>query len=168
MALTMDTLPDTHMRRIRNIEFCSQELSTLLPGRTQKIVGTTIDAFGAVIQQEAESSRSTSTSLSRLPCIFSSWIPAMASGRVREGGLEGTIENHVKAACPNAELEELSIGRVRWAMPLCGGDPAHWVLGWIDFDLAEYGIVDSIPELQSSTWAEPVSIPATACYVAVH
>jgi Ulp1 family protease len=42
-------------------------------------------------------------------------------------------------------------------MPLCGGTPLHWVLAWIDFGASEIGLFDSMPELNSSCWAEPVS-----------
>ncbi|KAG1760748.1 hypothetical protein EDD22DRAFT_740591, partial [Suillus occidentalis] len=39
---------------------------------------------------------------------------------------------------------------------LCGGCPSHWVLGVIDFDTKTWGIYDSIPELKSVTWAQPL------------
>lgn len=45
----------------------------------------------------------------------------------------------------------------RWVIPLCGGSPAHWVLGFIDTTMKEVGIIDSAPELDSATWAMPVS-----------
>lgn len=90
----MDALPDTLMRRIRNIDFCSQELETLLPDRTQKIAGTTLDAFAAVAQDVVEHSSLRESDF----CIFSSWIPAIVSGQVRDGGHAGTIEEHLLAA----------------------------------------------------------------------
>ena len=34
-----------------------------------------------------------------------------------------------------------------WAIPLCGGGPAHWVLGFVDTTMKEVGIIDSAPEL---------------------
>ncbi|KAI0729049.1 hypothetical protein C8Q72DRAFT_944230 [Fomitopsis betulina] len=126
----MDALPDTLMRRIRNIDFCSQELETLLPDRTQKIAGTTLDAFAAVAQDVVEHSSLRESDF----CIFSSWIPAI---------------------CPNND-RAYAISRPRWAIPLCGGDPAHWVLGWIDTSARECGIADSIPELESARWAIPL------------
>ncbi|KAI0727555.1 hypothetical protein C8Q72DRAFT_839821 [Fomitopsis betulina] len=119
------------MRRIRNIDFCSQELETLLPDRTQKIAGTTLDAFAAVAQDVVEHSSLRESDF----CIFSSWIPAIVSGQVRDAG---TIEEHLLAACPNND-RAYAISRPRWAIPLCGGDPAHWVLGWIDTSARECG-----------------------------
>lgn len=89
----MSTLPDSYMRRIRNIDFCSQELETLLPSRKQKISGTTLDAFAAVVQDVADGS-----SKGRDFCLLSSWIPAIVSGRERDGGHAGSIEEHLLAA----------------------------------------------------------------------
>lgn len=161
---------DTKMRRIRNIDFCSQELGTLMPGKVQKITGTTLDAFGAIIQQVADAA----TRLTPQSCFFSSWIPVLANGRVREGGAAGTIREHVEAAvsgafararknaylcrkCVNGDFAD-AVQRPRWAIPICGGSPSHWVMGWVDFELEIYGIVDSIPELASAeTWAKAVS-----------
>lgn len=147
----MDTIPDTRMWRVRNINFCSQELETLLPARTQKLAGTTLNAYAAVIQQVAECS-STGADF----CFFSSWIPALASGAVRAGGFEGTVEDHVLAAAVNGDTTVLRT-RVRWGIPLCGGSPPHWVLGYIDYNTSSIGIVDSMPGLNSRGWAEPVS-----------
>lgn len=89
----MDILPDSHMRRIRNIDFCSQELETLLPHRQQKISGTTLDAFAAVVQDVAARSPT-----GRDFCLFSSWIPAIVSEHVPDGGHAGSIEDHLLAA----------------------------------------------------------------------
>ncbi|EIW56114.1 uncharacterized protein TRAVEDRAFT_50602 [Trametes versicolor FP-101664 SS1] len=149
----MDTLPDSGscMRRIRNIDFCSQELETLLPNRVHKISGTTLDAFAAVAQEVADAS-----SKGRNFAFFSSWIPAIVSGRERDGGHAGSIEEHLLAACKDQDRADAR-SRPRWAIPLCGGDPAHWVLGWVDYSSKECGVVDSIPELESaSEWAKPL------------
>lgn len=89
----MDTLPDSYMRRIRNIDFCSQELETLLPNRQQKISGTTLDAFAAVAQDVA-----TRSPAGRDFCLFSSWIPAIVSEHVPDGGHAGSVEEHLLAA----------------------------------------------------------------------
>lgn len=169
----MDNLPDAHMRRVRNIDFCSQELRTLLPGRTCKLTGTTIDAYAAVVQDVSERSATGADFV-----LFSSWIPAIASGLVRDGGFEGSIRDHVLAAvssnshtgdthlltcwqCPQGNTD-IANYRVRWGIPLCGGSPSHWVFGWIDHREHEYGIVDSMPHLNSRSWAEQVNIPAAS------
>ncbi|KAJ2966730.1 hypothetical protein NUW54_g13722 [Trametes sanguinea] len=141
-------LLDTRMRRIRNIDFCSQEIETLLPHCTQKIVGTTIDAFAAILQDGASQQ-------GHDYCMFSSWIPAIVSGRERDGGHAGTIQDHILFACDDQNTAVLR-SRARWAFPMCGGDPAHWVLGWVDWPAKAYGIVDSIPEIESASWAAPL------------
>ena len=50
----MVTLPDTHMRQIRNIDLCSAELEPLLPDRRLKLPGGTLNAFPAVLQDAAD------------------------------------------------------------------------------------------------------------------
>ncbi|KAH9853326.1 hypothetical protein C2E23DRAFT_859281 [Lenzites betulinus] len=113
-----------------------------------QICGTTIDAYAAVVQDIAERSN-----LGATFCLFSSWIPAIAAGRICDGGLEGTIQEHVRVTWPTVELGSLH-GRLRRGIPLCGGDPPHWVLGWIDYTRGQYGIVDSLPDIHSRQWAE--------------
>lgn len=46
--------------------------------------------------------------------------------------------------------------RPRWAVPLCRGTLAHWVLGFVDREQHRLGIFNSIPELNSEKWAKPV------------
>ena len=48
------------------------------------------------------------------------------------------------------------LSRTRWIIPLCGGKPLHWVMGWANFSTQELGIFDSLPEIHSETWALPV------------
>lgn len=132
----MDALPDTHMRRIRNIDFCSQDLESLLRLRKQKLSGTTLDAYAAITQDVADRS-----SKGRDFVLFSSWIPAIVSGFVRDGGHAGSVRVHVMAAvsahyrvpvvynlnmaqCNNEDGAD-AMRRPRWAIPLCGGDPSH-------------------------------------------
>lgn len=43
----------------------------------------------------------------------------------------------------------------RWAFPLCGGSPSHWVLGWVDWSAHEIGFFDSLGI--HPTWAQKVS-----------
>lgn len=107
--------------------------------------------------------------------IFSSWIAPLATGQVQPSPGHGSIEGHILQAVSytldvrfnlldsldsqtttGVPADEL-LARFRWGFPLCGGNPLHWVLGWVDFKLNEVGIFDSIPEIESKTWAEPVS-----------
>ena len=53
-------------------------------------------------------------------------------------------------------MKESLSAKTLWLIPLCGGNPLHWILGWLDFANNVFGIFDSIPELQSYFWAEPV------------
>ncbi|KAI0676072.1 hypothetical protein C8Q78DRAFT_1007946 [Trametes maxima] len=139
------------MRRIRNIDFCSQELETLLPSCTRKISGTTIDAFAAVVQEVAEKRQGGQCSF----CLFSSWIPAIVSGQYSDGGHAGSIDDHVLAVCNSPDYTEAR-ERPQWALPLCGGNPSHWVLGWVNYSSMQYGITDSMGELESAVWAFPL------------
>ncbi|KAI0714803.1 hypothetical protein C8Q76DRAFT_856659 [Earliella scabrosa] len=50
----MATLPDAHMRQIRNIDYCSAKLEPLLPDRRLKLPGGTLKAFAAVLQGAAD------------------------------------------------------------------------------------------------------------------
>ena len=82
------------MRRVRNIDFCRQDLEPLLPGKRQKISNTTLDAYAAVIQLEA-------SEIPASPCgyrVFSSRIAALASGAAPEAKSGESIEGHVLEA----------------------------------------------------------------------
>ena len=73
------------VRLVRNIELHYTDLLPLIePGR--KIPGSTLNAYGAIIQD-------TGTNL----LVLSSWIPALASGTTEPYYAEGTIEDHVWA-----------------------------------------------------------------------
>jgi len=93
------------------------------------------------------------------------------SKEFREGPGYGTIEDHISIAvssvqvslcflcsplpqCPKGENPKT---RSRWIIPLCGGLPKHWVLGWVDFKLKKIAIFDSLPACKSERWARPVS-----------
>ncbi|KAJ6543068.1 hypothetical protein B0H19DRAFT_1268241 [Mycena capillaripes] len=51
---------------------------------------------------------------------------------------------------------ESILARSKWVIPLSGGAPLHWILAWVDYATKDIGIFDSIPELGSSSWAEPL------------
>ncbi|KAJ6631496.1 hypothetical protein B0H10DRAFT_1938373 [Mycena sp. CBHHK59/15] len=50
---------------------------------------------------------------------------------------------------------------------LSGGVPLHWVLAWIEYGAYKVGIFDSIPELGSSSWTEPLLL-ATVDIICEH
>lgn len=106
--------------------------------------------------------------------VFSSRLGPLVAGENPEGSVYGTIEEHILAAvrflnfastavwltkkqCPTPDTPEALLSKTRWLIPLCGGRIPHWILGWVNFASGEVGIFDSIPELLSSFWAEPVS-----------
>ena len=85
---------DTHIRCIRGIEFDRTDLAQLLPDSELRISSTTFNAFAALIQDKADSLPSQPRDF----IIFSSWIPALASGEVSEGRIYGSIDSHITAA----------------------------------------------------------------------
>ena len=92
----MNTLPPSAapFRNVRNIKYCSSELEPLLPNSPLKLPATTLNAYAAVVQSAVESSPLTSPDF----VFFSSWIPAIIAGLREDGGPEGSIRGHIKAA----------------------------------------------------------------------
>ncbi|KAG1758081.1 hypothetical protein EDD22DRAFT_1000332 [Suillus occidentalis] len=96
-----------------------------------------------------------------------SWIPPIASSQVNLGVAYGTIHDHVHASAYTDTPSDELLARPRWAFPLCGGNPQHWVLGMIDFTRNEIAVFDSIPELNSmNEWAEKILIKAANAVMA--
>jgi hypothetical protein len=81
-----------HIHGIRNIQLGSSDFFPLIDGKA-KIPGATLNAFGAVLQQEAERIYGHSDF-----AILSSWLGPLVSGKIKEGGLQDTIEHHIEAA----------------------------------------------------------------------
>ncbi|KAH9928183.1 uncharacterized protein B0H18DRAFT_265021 [Fomitopsis serialis] len=136
---------DSHIRVIRAIQFTSQDLRPLLPTTQQKVPGTTINVYGAFLQDYT-------TSENPDFCVFSSWIPAIVGGTQREGPSAGTFEGHMQAAGGKETIR----ARGRWAVPMCSGVPSHWVLGSVDFGQQSAVIYDSMPDSDSVSWAKPL------------
>ncbi|KZT66627.1 hypothetical protein DAEQUDRAFT_445438 [Daedalea quercina L-15889] len=135
---------DNKVRCIRNIQITKQDLEPLLESKSLPVPGTTINAYGAILQDR-----------SGFPtqdyCIFSSWLPMLVfSANTTAQSHEESFDDHMGIIGGPPAIQR----RPRWAIPLCGGEPAHWVLGWVDFSAHQYGIFDSIPELRSLAWAE--------------
>jgi len=88
------------VRLVRNIELHYTDLLPLIePGR--KIPGSTLNAYGAIIQD-------TGTNSGDL-LVLSSWIPALASGTTKPYYAEGTIEDHVLATVSTSDADDESI-----------------------------------------------------------
>jgi hypothetical protein len=86
---------DGHIRQIRNIQVCRLDLEPLLPQAEQKLPSTTINAFGACLQYFLDS---TSEAHGSDLIILSSWLGPLATGKIRDGGNEGSFNEHVMAA----------------------------------------------------------------------
>jgi hypothetical protein len=85
---------DQHIRQIRNIQICHQDLEPLLPDRRIKIPSSLINAFGAHLQKVLDDAPDGIDD----PAIFSSWLGPIVTGTVKDGGIEGSFEEHVLAA----------------------------------------------------------------------
>jgi len=91
---------DGNIRQIRNIQVSWADLEPLLPEMKKKLPSTTINAYGAYLQQVLDAAPNDSTD----PIIFSSWLGPIASGKIRDGGIEGSFEQHVMAAVGLSKL----------------------------------------------------------------
>jgi len=87
--------------QIRNIQVSQADLKPLLPEmKKKKLPSTTINAYGAYLQQVLDTAPNDSTD----PIIFSSWLGPIASGKIKDGGIEGSFEQHVMAAVGYSKL----------------------------------------------------------------
>jgi len=93
----MSAVLDSHTRYIRNIQVVRSDLLPLIAETSKEkcIPSTTINAFGATIQESFENSN-----LGSDFCIFSSWLAAISDGKVSESERKniGTFRDHVKQA----------------------------------------------------------------------
>jgi hypothetical protein len=93
----MSAVLDTHTRYIRNIQIVRKDLLPLIAetSKEKRVPSTTINAFGATIQESFEKSN-----LGSDFCIFSSWLAVLSSGKVSESEKKsiGTIHDHVMQA----------------------------------------------------------------------
>ncbi|KAJ7837146.1 hypothetical protein B0H13DRAFT_1912627 [Mycena leptocephala] len=130
---------------IRGMQVTADDLVPFQKDRKLKLSGTALNAVGAVIQLVAENSDF---------AVFSSWLSPLIARQVPQNKMYGTIRGHILDACQGATLEVL-LAKNLWLFPLVGGDPPHWVLGWIESGPRLYHIFDNMPELNSVSWAEP-------------
>ncbi|KAF9236577.1 hypothetical protein BU15DRAFT_63929 [Melanogaster broomeanus] len=141
------------IRHVRNIEIHYSDLLPLIEG-SRKLPSSTVNAFGAIIQGQNITRDGSQTSD---VLVLSSWIPTLATGSISATYTNGTIEDHLAAASNHIPIFSTEGPRWPcWMLPLCGGSPSHWVLGLVNFTTSTYGIYDSIPELNSKTWAKPL------------
>lgn len=78
-------------RVIRGIQFTHTDLTPLLRGHEERVPGTTLNAFGAWLQDSAGPSKHDF-------CILSSWLPALVNQDVPSKTFYGSIESHILAA----------------------------------------------------------------------
>ncbi|KAF9548287.1 hypothetical protein CPC08DRAFT_729532 [Agrocybe pediades] len=87
---------------------------------------------------------------------------ATAKEVVEKVHVKATEEYIRQAVRVNGQNMESLLARTVWVIPLCSEDskrsPRHWVTAWVDWTQKKIGIFDSIPELGSSSWAEPLLI----------
>lgn len=91
---------DRYIRQIRNIQVCHLDLEPLLPKEEQKLPSTTINAFGAYLQQVVDNAPEGPDD----PAILSSWLGPLATNQIKDGGIEGSFEEHVIAAVSSSYL----------------------------------------------------------------
>ena len=87
-AALADLVPDRHLRQIRNIQFNTYDLAPLVShGQNHlKIPSTTINVFGALMQQAQEPADF---------LIFSSWLGLLVRGLVKNLRPIGSFQEHV-------------------------------------------------------------------------
>ncbi|KAF9034576.1 hypothetical protein BJ165DRAFT_1534007 [Panaeolus papilionaceus] len=139
------------VRKIRSVtQITSREISGILEGG-KELDTSTVDGICAALQAKAEKDEG-----SPHWAVFSLWLGPLVKGIVKEGSFSGSIEQHIRHAVPDGSAASLS-ARTLWAIPLCSFKPPHhWVLAWIDWGQSQIGIYDSLPQLGSSVWAEPL------------
>ncbi|KAF4618575.1 hypothetical protein D9613_009688 [Agrocybe pediades] len=91
--------------------------------------------------------------------VLSSWLGPIVRKEVVEGVHVRTTQEYIQQAV-NSQSKEALLARTLWVIPLCSVEtkksPRHWITAWVDWTQKEIGIFDSIPELGSSSWAEPL------------
>ena len=75
------TVLNQHIRQIRNIQICRQDLEPLVPNQRMKIPSSLINAFGAHLQKVLDDAPDGIDD----PAIFSSWLGPMVTGTVKDG-----------------------------------------------------------------------------------
>lgn len=66
----------------------------LLPREKKELPSTTINAFGAHLWNVLNEDPREDDKL----CIFSSWLGPLATGELKDGGIEGSFNEHVIVA----------------------------------------------------------------------
>ncbi|KAJ7812191.1 hypothetical protein B0H14DRAFT_3753374 [Mycena olivaceomarginata] len=133
---------------IRGMQVVSNDFVPFQKDRKLKITGTALNAVGALIQQVNEEAGNSDFA------IFSTLLSPLISKQLPQNKMYGTIIGHIQAACQGAPVDIL-LAKSRWLFPMYGSAPPHWVLGWIEPGPRLFHIFDSMPELNSVSWAEP-------------
>ncbi|KAG2051665.1 hypothetical protein BDR06DRAFT_973584 [Suillus hirtellus] len=137
MKLSEDLAQQTH--QIGNIEITHSDLKPLLSSDC-KIPGDGDDNCDYV--------------------IFSSCIAPLTTGQVQTSSRHGSIEGHILQATTTGVPADELLAHFHWVFSLCGDNPSHWVLEWVDYKLNEVGIFNLILEIKSKTWAKPMLLSA--------
>ncbi|KAG1853971.1 hypothetical protein F4604DRAFT_1686163 [Suillus subluteus] len=125
-------------RYIGGIEVVDADLDCLR--NSQQRIGTTVmDAYASLVSDG-------DPGLTKAGCvILSSMVPELIyRGKpLKITSLESIVSLITKSRMLASRL---------WAFPLCGGDPPHWILGWVDWSTHEIGFFDSLGTYPS--WAQ--------------
>ncbi|KAF9526823.1 hypothetical protein CPB83DRAFT_837122 [Crepidotus variabilis] len=137
------------IRKIREVSITSSEIERLIVGG-HKLDSSTVNALCAKAQFDAEALGSTDC------CVFSLWLGPLVAGKVKVGRVHASVLEQALEAVPDHQIYSLK-ARTKWIIPLCSfTKPANWILAWIDFGSSQIQFFDSIPEMASTSWAEPL------------
>jgi hypothetical protein len=129
---------DYHIRVIRNIQPCRVDLDVLSPDSKAKFPSSTVNAFGAYLQQTLDDGLASSMDgelSNNVPVILSSWLGLLATGKIEDGKNEGSFEGHIITAVSLTFF--------------AGSDRTHFHILVPQRD--QRGIVDEIPLISSTT-----------------
>ncbi|KAG1717235.1 uncharacterized protein EDB91DRAFT_1091183 [Suillus paluster] len=116
-------------RFVEGVEIVDADLDCLR-SKGSRITGTVMNAYASLVPDKENS-------LTQAGCIIlSSFVPNLIRG---ETSCNTTLEKIVSVRSKSKILASR-----RWAIPLCGGSPPHWVLGWVDWSAHEIGFFDSL------------------------
>ncbi|KAG1785189.1 DHS-like NAD/FAD-binding domain-containing protein [Suillus plorans] len=116
-------------RCIGGIEVVDEDLDCLRDPK-EHVKDTIMNAYTILVS-------SRDTSLSKAGCVvISSLVPYFIQGHTSLGT---TLENIVSWI-----TKKKLLASKRWAFPLSGGSPLHWILGWVDWSTHDIGFFDGL------------------------
>ncbi|KAJ8580681.1 hypothetical protein M405DRAFT_869302 [Rhizopogon salebrosus TDB-379] len=115
-------------RQVRGVEIVDADLGCLRNVGLE-VNGTVLNAYASLTSDQE--------SLTQAGCvILSSLVPHW----IRGSSCGINLESYVTSGTSKSQMLAARV----WAFPLCGGEPAHWILGWVDWSAHEMGFFDSL------------------------